>query len=669
MATSRLAGILWYLRGVGGPSRGDEPSDAQLLERFVVCRDEGAFAALLGRHGPLVLGVCRQVLQDDHDAEDAFQATFLVLARRAASIRRHEALAAWLHRVAVNIARTARTSAALRRTHERQAGAMAKAHDGGDPALSDWQAVLHEEVNRLPEKYRAPVVLCYLGGKTNEEAAHELGWPVGTVKGRLGRARTLLRRRLSGRGLALPAGGVAAVLTSSAVRAAVPPTLARATLQAALRFAAGQTAAPGVSASAAFLAEQALRTNALLKWGLLALFALAAGIAGGAALVVYRVHGETASGERAAVEAETPPRPAPAQQVNGPEPVPVLEQRIVFAGDSSTDGNTYLMLVRQGLARAGRPVPACINAGVSTDTARGIRQRLERDVFVHRPTLVAFSAGTHDAIYNVAPADYEADVRAIAAELRRQGVPMLLLTTGLLSGEFARFEPRLTEYNAVLHRLGREFGCRVADVNRRMQEARAAGLVVIEGDNVSPNQEGHRLIARAVLDALGHADVPVPRELEVGLLPGVLTEWRVRIAPGQAPLTDHLVRALEPDGAGWTTWSLPEKGPERTWWREQERKRGFVLSLARGLGEAKVYQGVAWLEADRAKPAFLHTGGHLVSVWLNGERIYKAGGWTGWHAGKECLPVQLRRGRNVIVIESGAEFFLSIAAQRMTGDR
>src|SRR5262249_15634894 len=156
----------------------------------------------------------------------------------------------------------------------------------------------------------------------------------------------------------------------------------------------------------------------------------------------------------------------------------------------------------------------CINAGVSMDTASGVRKRLQRDVFVHRPTLVALSVGVGDVLQDRPAADYEAEVRALAAQLRAKGIPLLLLTTSVLHPSRARAEARLAEYNAALHRLAGEFGCRVADVDRRMREARAAGRVVVEaaeGDNFNPNHEGHRLIARAVLDALGHPDVPVPR--------------------------------------------------------------------------------------------------------------------------------------------------------------
>src|SRR5262249_41638579 len=160
-ASQTVAGVLEYLRQLESARARVEQDDRQLLGQFVGQRDEGAFAALLERHGPLVFAVCRQVLHDRHDAEDAFQATFLVLARKAASIRRHESLGAWLHRVAVHLAQTARISAAKRRMHERQVVRMAGESPLDEVALRDWQPILHEEVDRLPEKYRVPVVLCY----------------------------------------------------------------------------------------------------------------------------------------------------------------------------------------------------------------------------------------------------------------------------------------------------------------------------------------------------------------------------------------------------------------------------------------------------------------------------------------------------------------------------
>jgi len=187
--------------GAGAETR----TDHELLEQFLESngtRAEDAFATLMRRHGPMVLAVCRHVLRQHHDAEDAFQATFLVLARKASSIRARNVLARWLHEVAYRIALRARATAAQRQSYEKR-GTTRTLDVTDDPtrAADDLRPVLHEEVRRLPEKYRTLVVLCYLEGKTNEEAARLLQWPIGTVKGRLYRARDLLRVRLRRRGI------------------------------------------------------------------------------------------------------------------------------------------------------------------------------------------------------------------------------------------------------------------------------------------------------------------------------------------------------------------------------------------------------------------------------------------------------------------------------------
>jgi RNA polymerase sigma factor (sigma-70 family) len=193
-------------------------SDRQLLERFVRRREQSAFAALVQRHGPLVLGVCRRVLRNEHDAEDTFQAVFLVLARKAGVGRWQESLRPWLQAVAYRLALHAR-AAARRRSRERTIASLTTETDSLDAALPErchprgdslreiaqreLQLVLADELRQLPEKYREPVVLCYLQGKTNEEAARELGWPTGSMSRRLARARDLLRERLIRRGLTL----------------------------------------------------------------------------------------------------------------------------------------------------------------------------------------------------------------------------------------------------------------------------------------------------------------------------------------------------------------------------------------------------------------------------------------------------------------------------------
>jgi RNA polymerase sigma factor (sigma-70 family) len=228
-----------------GPARiRDNPSDqaaatdSQLLEEFVARRSEAAFATLVERHGPMVLAVCRRLLADAHDAEDAFQTTFLVLARKAGQLGRRELLANWLYGVARRVAARVRTLAARRPPQGEQAIDMVAAKSPVEEA-PDLQPVLHQEVNRLPAKYRGPIVLCYLEGKTNEEAAQDLHCPVGTVKGRLARAREMLRKRLTRRGLALSTALVATSLSGGEAQAAVPHDLLTATVEAARRFAAG----------------------------------------------------------------------------------------------------------------------------------------------------------------------------------------------------------------------------------------------------------------------------------------------------------------------------------------------------------------------------------------------------------------------------------------------
>jgi RNA polymerase sigma-70 factor (ECF subfamily) len=239
--------------------------DGQLLERFEARRGEGAelaFAALVERHGPMVLRVCRGVLRDAHAADDAFQATFLVLARRAGSVRKRESVGSWLHGVAYRVARCARAAEARRRAHERRAAEMA-ARAGGGEGPDDLGPVLHEEIGRLPDRYRAAVVLCDLEGSTYEEAARRLGWPVGTIKSRLARGRARLRARLARRGVA-PAAGGAIGLAPAALR--VPPALAEATVRVAMQGSTGHAAAAGaVPASVAALTDGVLKAMMLSK--------------------------------------------------------------------------------------------------------------------------------------------------------------------------------------------------------------------------------------------------------------------------------------------------------------------------------------------------------------------------------------------------------------------
>lgn len=242
--------------------------DRQLLDRFLGHQDETAFAGLMERHGPMVWSVCRRVLGQEADAEDVYQATFLVLARKAASIGQREAPGGWLYRVAWRLAVKAR---ARRQPAPRPLDAPEE-HLREEPlaalAWRELQAYLDEELNRLPAKYRAPLVLCYLESQTHEAAALLLGIPVGTVNSRLGRGRDLLRKRLTRRGVALSAAAFATALAASAAPAAVPVCLLRPTAQAALAYAGGKKVLEGASATALLLAEGGRSTVSLLTLSL-----------------------------------------------------------------------------------------------------------------------------------------------------------------------------------------------------------------------------------------------------------------------------------------------------------------------------------------------------------------------------------------------------------------
>ncbi len=260
MGHAALSPFLQMLRRVASRHARDEQADAQLLARFVRQGDEAAFEVLVHRHGPMVWGVCRRLLTRTEDAEDAFQAAFVVLVRRAGSIRDGALLGNWLYGVAYRVAVRARARAARRAAREKQ-GVLTEPAATETETTTDWQQLLHEEVFRLPEKYRRPIVMCYLNGKTNEEAAAALGWPVGTVKGRLSRARELLRVRLGRRGVCLAAAALTGALSAARLDAAVPPQLLEATLTGATT---GMTT--GISPHALTLCKGVMQSMFWTRW-------------------------------------------------------------------------------------------------------------------------------------------------------------------------------------------------------------------------------------------------------------------------------------------------------------------------------------------------------------------------------------------------------------------
>jgi RNA polymerase sigma factor (sigma-70 family) len=270
MAKEDLHGLVRYMHRMLAAQGAGVLSDAQLLERFLSQRDEMAFEVLVWRHGPMVLRLCRRLLGHAQNAEDAFQATFLMLVRKAGSIRKGQALGSWLYKVAHRIALEAKTRASKRATAEKHATyystAEATGSFSGTVVEQETRAVLDEAVCGLPEKYRAAVVLCYFQGKTHQEAAQQLGCPKATVSIRLMRARELLRSRLARRGVALSAAALANLLSESAAPAAVPSLLTNFTIKAAMWFAAGKAVSAGVvSERAVILTEGVLKAMFLTK--------------------------------------------------------------------------------------------------------------------------------------------------------------------------------------------------------------------------------------------------------------------------------------------------------------------------------------------------------------------------------------------------------------------
>jgi RNA polymerase sigma factor (sigma-70 family) len=267
MATPQHAAVVRHIRSLAADLHTREQTDGALLQAFLTRNDQAAFEALVRRHGPMVLRVCQGSLTNLHDAEDALQATFFVLAQRAKSIRKKESLASWLHGVAHRVAENAKRAAARRRGHERQASPQ----QPRDPALcaawQELQAILAEEIEGLPETVREPFVLCCVENQTCAEAARHLDLEEGTVWNRLGRARKLLQERLTRRAITLPAGVLPSLFGQKAVSALVPAALVVSTAVAATRITAGQTSPAGLlSTNVAALMEGALKAMLLTKF-------------------------------------------------------------------------------------------------------------------------------------------------------------------------------------------------------------------------------------------------------------------------------------------------------------------------------------------------------------------------------------------------------------------
>ncbi len=343
----------------------------------------------------------------------------------------------------------------------------------------------------------------------------------------------------------------------------------------------------------------------------------------------------------------------------------VRGKTIVCLGDSITEGLTYALLVRQALREAGRPEPVMIGAGVGGDNAHGMLARLDRDVFSYHPDLVAIDTGIND--FSLSTEEYEKALRAIYDRCKAEGVPVLALTLTTLAPRYAEtMDPHLAEFDAVIRRLAIEYGWTLADVRSSMRAALARGEALNEPDGVHLNLAGYRAMSRAVLDALGYPDVPLPKEFVPPLLPGVVSPWKIRaIADGET--IDPA--AISPDGEAWHELRIPQHEHAESWWHDQERQRGVAVCLDKLAGTGSGYVSVATIEEPAAREAWLCVGADMKQAWLNGEMVYENTEPRGWYPGRVRIQVKLNEGANKLVAISGNAFFAAVLPFRTDLDQ
>jgi RNA polymerase sigma factor (sigma-70 family) len=373
MAAGQLDCVIRHIRKVARAGQVSQIADAELLERFMSHRDERAFELLVRRHGPMVLGVCKRVLRNESDAEDAFQATFLVFVRKASCIAPRAKVGNWLYGVAYKTALKARAMNRRTSIKEREAGvaAMREAADDGWACLL---SVLDDELGLLPERYRTPIVLCDLEGLSYKEAAARIGCPQGTLSGRLTRARVLLARRLVRHGLTLP-GGILATLLARNASAAVPPALMALTVQAGSVLATGKVLATGtVSPKVALLAEGVMKMLLLTKLkivtgiSLLTLMLLATGW-------MYALQAPAhagASGDNAVREATDDTRPPDPKKGDAIGKIECQEAEFIFRSEDRSKKTMSLVVAGTSAPVLNLPVKDVLRVFIG-------RQRVESD--------------------------------------------------------------------------------------------------------------------------------------------------------------------------------------------------------------------------------------------------------------------------------------------------
>jgi RNA polymerase sigma factor (sigma-70 family) len=381
MAAEDLRAVIGQVRQAVLAEHEQGPSNRDLLTRFLEHRDEAAFAALVRRHAAMVWAVCRRALRNRADVEDAFQATFLVLVRKAASVRPREMVANWLYGVARQTALKARATAARRWARERQVAQMPEPEAKQADFPDDLSTVVDQELSCLPDKYRAVLVLCDLEGQTRSVAARHLGVPDGTVASRLARARALLARRLARHGLVVTSGSLAAALAQEAASASAPLSAVSTTIRAGCSLAAGPAGCAAISTEVVALTERVVKAMLLTQLkkltAVLVMLSLAAFVCG--LLAAGRPTPAVPPEEQAMAANEAAPFPRKPEPAQGPPADPLPEGAVAQFGsprlqDFTIDRSAAFSPDGKLLATSGANSPICV-----WDVATGARVRTYRN--------------------------------------------------------------------------------------------------------------------------------------------------------------------------------------------------------------------------------------------------------------------------------------------------
>lgn len=333
--------------------------------------------------------------------------------------------------------------------------------------------------------------------------------------------------------------------------------------------------------------------------------------------------------------------------------------RIVYLGDSITDGNTYPLIVQQSLADAKKPVPVWFNAGIGGNTAEMMLKRLDTDVFSHKPTIVTISAGINDCFQNVSVEDYKKYMTAIVDAVQKKGAEPILLTTTVVRDKSPKVQTTLDAYNAFIRDMASERKLKLVEVYKVMDAMPNAAETLLVGDGVHPNYKGQAVIARAVLSGLGYSNVQIPAKFKPEILPGVIHQWHMRAAKGNEQMNMAFARSLKAEEC-YATLNLPGAPVvDPTIWDEQARAEGFGMNLDKRIQPGDRFFGIATIKMNKSGPVRMMVGGTLKQVFINGQQVY-TDPKPGFHAGREEKVINLQAGPTTVVIECGGNFFLSL---------